>query len=533
MEVGFWSIVPPLLTIILAIITKEVLLSLFIGVYTGCLIVVGWNPLAAMEKMIEIIVSKMTDPWNMQVLIIVILLGGMIGLLTRSGGSTAFGELLGRRIKTKKGAQGTTWLIGLLIFFDDYFNALTNGAIMRPISDKFGISREKLSYIIDSTAVGICLVIPLSSWVAFICSLIADSYATAGVEADAFRVFLSCIPFNYYAWLSIIMVIVVVYLKLDFGPMARAEKRTAETGALCDRTFSGGAADEDDFSSIVQMKGKAVDLLAPILLLIGLALTFMLYTGGFFESFSVLDAVNNMDGMLALTYSIFCAVVFAILLYAVRRLSKVSESISAFVVGTKSMLFVVILLAFAWSIGGIGDELDTAGYVASLFVGNVPGFLVALIIFAFSCVMTFSTGATWGTYAIMIPLAVPLAFSMDISVYACIAAVIGGGGFGNHCSPLADTAILSSAAANIRHTDHIKTQIPYSVTAASVACVGFLISGFVDGWVLPMLVVLGLFIVTVFVLNRLFGGDHYSLDSIKAELEANQAEEDQELGEQA
>lgn len=522
MEVGFWAIVPPLLTIVLAIITKEVLLSLFIGVFTGCMIIVGGSPLSAMEKMVEIVVAKLTDPWNMQVLIIVILLGGLIGLLTRSGGSTAFGNLLGRRIKTKKGAQGTTWLIGLFIFFDDYFNALTNGAIMRPISDKFGVSREKLSYIIDSTAVGICLVVPLSSWVAFLCSLIADSYATAGVEQDAFKAFLMCIPYNYYAWLSIIMVIVVVYLGLDFGPMAKAEKRTLETGALCDKTFSGGGADEDDFSSIEQKQGGAVDLLAPILLLIVLALCFMLYTGGFFESFSVLDAVNNMDGMLALTYAVSISVIFAIIFYSIRRLSKVSESISAFVVGTKSMLFVVILLAFAWSIGGVGDELNTAGFVASLFVGNVPPFLVAFIIFVFSCVMTFSTGATWGTYAIMIPLAVPLAFAMDINVYACIAAVIGGGGFGNHCSPLADTAILSSAAANIRHTDHINTQIPYSVTCATVACIGFLISGFIDNWVVPMIVVLGLFLLAVFTLNKLFGMNSYQTIKVKPELEPDQ-----------
>lgn len=517
MDVGFWAVVPPLLTIALAIITKEVLLSLFVGVYTGCLIIVGGNPLTGMEKMVEIILAKLTLPWNMQVLIIVVLLGGMIGLLTRSGGSTAFGNLLGRKIKTKKGAQGATWLIGIIIFFDDYFNALTNGAIMRPISDKFGISREKLSYIIDSTAVGICLVVPLSSWVAFICSLIGDSFATAGVEQDSFKAFLLCIPFNYYAWLSLIMVIVVVYLGLDFGPMAKAEKRTRETGALCDKTFSGGGADEDDFSSIEQQKGHAIDLLAPIILLIVSALTFMLYTGGFFTSFSVLDAVNNMDGMLALTYAVSVSVIFSIIFYAVRRLSKVSDSIAAFVIGTKSMLFVVILLAFAWSIGGVGEELDTAGYVASLFVGNVPPFLIAFILFIFACAMTFSTGASWGTYAIMIPLAVPLAFAMDISVYACIAAVIGGGGFGNHCSPLADTAILSSAAANIRHTDHIKTQIPYSVTCAVVACVGFLISGFMDNWFVPMIAVIVLFFIAVFTLNKIFGENRYNIDTIKPE----------------
>jgi Na+/H+ antiporter NhaC len=523
MDVGFWAVVPPLLTIVLAIVTKEVLLSLFIGVFTGCMIIVGWNPLAAMETMVELIVGSydetgefvlsgaLSDPWNVQVLIIVTLLGGLIGLMVRSGGSKAFGELLARTIKTKMGAQLTTWLIGILIFFDDYFNALTNGAVMRPISDKYAVSREKLSYIIDSTAVGVCLIVPLSSWVAFVCSLIAESYASAGIEQDAFSVFIQAIPYNYYAWLSIIMVLVVVVFKLDFGPMAKAEKRTQTTGVLCDKTFSGGGADDDDFSSIEPMEGNPIDLLAPIILLVVSAILYMLYTGGFFVSFDLLDAVNNMDGMLALTYAVGTSVVFAIIFYAVKRLSKVADSIAAFVVGAKSMVFVIILLAFAWGIGAVGDELDTAGYMVSIFSNNVPAFLTPVLIFVISCVMTFSTGATWGTFAIMIPIAVPLAVSMDVSVLACITAVIGGGGFGNHCSPLADTAILSSAASNIRHTDHIKTQIPYSLTCALVSCVGYIISGFVDNPVLPLIVVFAIFIVVAVVLNRLFGASHYTI----------------------
>jgi tetracycline resistance efflux pump len=518
MDYGFWSVVPPLLTIVLAISTKEVLMSLFIGVFSGALIYAGWNPLVAMESMVQFIIYDALvyidegSAWNMQVIVIVMLLGGLIGLLVRSGGSTAFGNLLATKIKTKKGAQGMTWLLGMLIFFDDYFNALTNGAVMRPISDKFGISREKLSYIIDSTAVGICLVVPLSSWVAFICSLIAGAYSDQGQTVDGFQIFLHVIPYNYYAWLSIIMVLVVVYLGLDFGPMAKAEKRTAETGALCDKTFSGGDADEDDFSSIEQANGKAIDLLAPIILLISLALIFMLYTGGFFsgEGLTLLEAVQAMDGMLALVYAISCTVVFSIIFYAIRRLSNVTDSMAAFVVGAKSMVFVTILLSFAWGIGSVCTNLKTAEYLASLFVGNVPSFIMPLIIFVFACLMTFSTGASWGTYAIMIPLAVPLALQMDANPYACIAAVIGGGGFGNHCSPLADTAILSSAASNIRHTDHIKTQIPYSVTCAGAACVGFLLTGFIDNALIPMAVVFGVFFVSVFILNKLFGADKYN-----------------------
>ncbi|MDR2486681.1 MAG: Na+/H+ antiporter NhaC family protein [Clostridiales Family XIII bacterium] len=520
---GIWSIVPPILTIVLAIVTKEVLLSLFLGVFSGGLILSQGNPLGALEKIVEILVGTydesgefvvsgaLTDPWNVEVLLIVTMLGGLIGLMVRSGGSQSFGDLLGRRIKTKVGAQVTSWVIGIVIFFDDYFNALTNGAVMRPISDRYQVSREKLSYIIDSTAVGICLIVPLSSWVAFVCSLIGDAYKSAGIEVDPFLTFVKSIPYNYYAWLSIIMVLVVILLKLDFGPMAKAEKRTRETGALCDRTFSGGGADEDDFSSIEPMKGKANDLIVPIVLLVVLALVFMLYTGGFFGSGDLIDAVNNIDGMLALTYAIAISVIFAIVYYAVKRLSKITDSIAAFVTGTKSMLFVIILLAFAWSIGGIGSELGTDVYVATLFADNVPKVIVPLIIFVFSCAMTFATGATWGTYAIMLPIAIPIALEMDLSVFACITAVIGGGGFGNHCSPLADTAILSSAASNIRHTDHIKTQIPYSLTCAGAACVGYVVSGAVDNFWMPLLVTLAVFFAAVFTLNRLFGEHRYTV----------------------
>lgn len=531
MDVGFLSVVPPLLTIALAIITKEVLMSLFIGVFTGCMIIAEWNPLGALEALMNILVGGydetgefvisgcLTDPWNMEVIIICIMLGGLIGLLIRSGASQAFGNLISSKVKTQKGAQVTTWLIGILIFFDDYFNALTNGSIMRPVTDRYGISREKLSYIVDSTSVGICLVVPLSSWVAYIASLIAGAYSEAGITEDAFMAFIKVIPYNYYAWLSIIMVLIVALLKLDFGPMAKAEKRTRETGRLCDKTFAGGEGDDDDFSSIpVSDKGKSIDLLAPIILLIVLAMTFMLYTGGFFSTFDLLDTLNNLDGMLALTYSIGISLVFAIIFYRIRGLSKITESISAFVTGTKSMLFVIIILAFAWSIGSVGDELGTAEYVARLFVGNVPGWIVPMILFIFACAMTFSTGASWGTYAIMIPIAVPLAVAMDVSVYACIATVIGGGGFGNHCSPLADTAILSSASSNIRHTDHIKTQIPYSMTCAGAASVGYIVSGFVDSWVLPMLVTLGVFIAAVVVLAKIFGESKYSLAEIESEI---------------
>jgi len=477
-EASFWAVVPPLLTIVLAVITKEVLLALFIGVFTGCMIMSAWYPFLAMEAMAGVIINSLTDHWNIQVLIIIIMLGGLFGLIVRSGGSAAFGKLIGSKIKTRKGAQGASWLLGIMIFFDDYFNVLTNGSVMRPLTDSYNVSRERLSYIIDSTAVGICLIVPLSSWVAFICSLIAESFASTGIQGDPFAVFISCIPYNYYAWLSLLMVILSTFSGLNIGLMAKAEKRAASTGVVCEKTFSGGNADEDEFSSIEQKSGKAVDMIAPIILLISLAVFFMFYTGGLLETYNFIEAFNNMDGMRALIYSISISIVFSMIFYSARRLSRVGESITAFITGAKSMLFVALLLTFAWSIGGICEELKTAEYLLSLLAGNLSGSIVPLLIFVVSIIITVATGATWGTYAIMIPLAVPLAVGMDANVLACITAVIGGGGCGANCSPLADTSILASASAKIRLIDHVKTQLPYSLTCAGIACVGYALSGF-------------------------------------------------------
>jgi len=522
---GIWSLVPPILAIVLAIATKEVLLSLFLGIFSGCLIYSGGNPLGALMTFIglltgsyaedgELVVSGvMTDPWNVEVILIIVLIGGLIGLMIRSGGSAGFADMFSRNIKSRKGAELSTWGIGLLIFFDDYFDALTTGSIMRPVTDRYKISREKLSYIIDSTSVGICLIVPFSSWVAFLCSLIGESYKKAGIEGNSFMTFIHSIPYNYYAWLSILMVIMVIIFKIDFGPMAKAEKRTRETGKLCDATFSGGGEDEDDYSSIVpSKKGRANDLLVPVIMLIVLAFVMMMFTGGLFTHGNFFDALNNMDGALALVYAFGIVTLFSIIYYAVKRVSAVTESIMAFVTGAKSVVFVTILIIFAWSIGSVGELLGIEEYVTTLFSDNVPSFIAPVIIFIFSCVMTFATGATWGTYAIMLPIAIPIAFALDITPLACITAVIGGGGFGNHCSPLADTAILSSSSSNIRHTDHIKTQIPYSMTCAACACVGFVLSGFMDNWYVPLAATLGVFIVAVIILSRLFGERKYKID---------------------
>ena len=506
MDFGILSLVPPILTIVLALVTKEILMSLFIGTFVGCMIYAVGNPLTAMETFIQIVIDSLADPWSIEVIVVLCLMGGLIGLMIRSGGSAAFGKLLGKKIKTKKGAMRMTWLIGICIFFDDYFNALANGAIMRQVNDGYGISREKTSYIIDSTAVGVTLLAPISTWVAFTCGLMGESFEKLNMDTDAFTAFCQCIPFNFYCWLSIIMVFVVASFQLDFGPMAKCERRTQLTGKLCDQTFGGGDAETDDYAEITPSeKGKADGLLVPIIMLVVLAFIFLLYTGGFFSNHDMIQTLNDMDGMLALTYSSGVTVVFAIIYYKIRGVSSISSSIASFVVGVKALMFVFILIVFAWAIGAVGDMLGTADYMATLFVGHIPGWIVPAMLFAFSCFMTFSTGAGWGTYGIMIPLGIPLAVAMDISVFPCVAGIIGGAAFGTHCSPLADTAILSSASSNVRHTDHIRTQIPYSVCCAACAFIGFIVAGFTGGWVLPILVTVACFIVVIFFLNKLFG----------------------------
>lgn len=530
MDYGFWSVVPPLLTIALAIITKEVLLSLFIGIYTGCFIAAGCNPLGAVEEMSNMMIGSyddeenviagvLSDPGDVQIIVIVVLLGGLIGLLVQSGGSRAFGEMIVSKVKTPKGAQVVTWAMGMLIFFDDYFNALTTGSVMRPVNDKMGISREKTSYIVDSTAAGICVISPISSFIAFTCSLIYAAYKDSNLEGNAYTEFLKTIPYNYYAWLALFMVLIVVLLKLDFGPMAKAEKRARETGMVCEKTFAGGDADEDDFAAIEPANGKAWHLIAPVVTLVVLDAVLILYTGGFFSGASFLDAIKDMDGMKALMFAIMFTLILTFLMLTLTRLVKFGVAMQAFIVGTKSIIYVIIMLAFAWGIGEVSTALGTAEYVISLIGESFPTAILPLIIFGVACIMTFATGAEWGTWAIMVPIAVPLAVSTGINPVICISAVLGGGLYGGHCSPLSDMIVLTSASCNVRHIDHVKTQVPYSTVCACCAAVGYICSGFMGNWYIPLAVTFATFFVAVFILNRFFGEKRYSIEEIKRDID--------------
>jgi Na+/H+ antiporter NhaC len=397
--------------------------------------------------------------------------------------------------------------MGIIIFFDDYFNALITGSVMRPVSDRHKIPRERLSYSLDSTAVGICLLSPVSSWSAFLVSLIAEGFTGLHIRQDPFHAFLEAIPYNFYAWLTVVMAGVTAFISLDFGPMAKAERRTRESGIPCDKTFDGENCDEKDSPDNPGNKGKVVDIIIPVSLLLIGTFAFLLYTGGFFDGpakFQFITAMKQMNGILALIYSVSFTAVISTVYFSLRKLSSVKNSVSAFIKGISSMALVVVLLIFAWTIGGVCDRLQTGAYVASIFGNAVPGFLIPAVLFLFSSAIAVSTGASWGAYAIMMPVAISIAAALDLNIPVSIASVIGGGGFGAHCSPLADNVIISAAGADINHIDHVRSQIPYSAVCAVSAVIAYIIAGLVNNPVIPAAACALLFTAFFIVMKKLF-----------------------------
>ena len=426
---GFLSLLPPLIAITLAIITKEVLLSLFIGILAGGFILTGYAPVDTMIRVFEIIQKSVADPelWNIKVILVVVLLGGLVGLLNKSGGSVAFAGWVAQRIHSRKGAQGAAWIMGIIVFFDDYFNSLTIGTVMRPVTDRFKVSREKLAYILDSTAAPVCILAPVSSWVAYVVSLIAAGFTAAGITDQPFSAFLQCVPYNFYAWLAILMVGTIIFTKVEYGPMAEVEKRALTTGKTYDDTHAG--ASDDDFKDMeVSDKASVIDLVLPVVLLFAASVFFMIYTGGYFGSEKTIgEAFHETDAAASLIYGSFISLLSGIILYRARKSVTVTDSMAAMVVGMKSMFVAVCLLIMAWTIGGVCEALGTGAYLGSLIGSSIPGSVIPVLIFLFSCFTAFSTGASWGTFAIMMPIAIPLAVATDANVSACIAAVLGGG----------------------------------------------------------------------------------------------------------
>lgn len=499
--VGWLSIIPPFVAITLAIVSKEVLISLALGIFCGALILASGNPAIAFTKSVEILINSIGDAeWNVRVILFVMLLGGIVGLLARSGSPISFSLWAIKRVKNRSLAFFTTWLLGVIIFMDDYFNCLTVGTIMRPITDRYRVSRAKLSFIIDATAAPVCILIPLSTWVAYVMSLLVKEFAQYGITLNPFQAFMATIPYNLYPWLILAMVLITSFTDLEFGPMAHHERLALEKGILYDESL--GSPPGDDFANLeVADNSQPIDLILPIVTLVIGTILSMLITGGFGEV-GFWEAIMNTDSATSLVYGATVSIIVTVLFYNFRRVVNIRDSMNAITQGFKSMVMAVSVLSLAWSIGAICKELGTGVWVAGVVSQGLPAVFIPAALFVASAIIGFSTGTSWGTFAIMIPIAVPLAQAVDINyLIPCIGAVLSGGTFGDHCSPISDTTIMSSTGGACHHVDHVNTQLPYALTAAALALVGFVLTTFLpSGW-LVLVVTMALFLVVVKVLH--------------------------------
>lgn len=479
-----WALVPPIVAIVLALITKEVYSSLFIGILVGGLFYSNFSFEGTVTHIFnDGFVSVLSDSYNVGILIFLVILGAMVSLMNRGGGSAAFGHFAKEKIKTRTGAQLATIALGVLIFIDDYFNCLTVGSVMKPVTDEHKVSRAKLAYLIDATAAPICIIAPISSWAAAVSGFVEGE--------DGFSIFIKAIPYNYYALLTIIMMIALVLLKVDFGSM-----KTHEANALKGDLFttSNQAAGNED-TAPVNSKGKVIDLVIPIITLIICCVIGMIYTGGFFAGENFVTAFSNSDASVGLALGSIFAMIITIVIYLIRRVLTFSECMECLPAGFKAMVPAILILTFAWTLKAMTDSLGAAVFVASAMEQSATGLMNFLpaIIFLVGCFLAFSTGTSWGTFGILIPIVVAVFANsnpqlMIISISACMAGAV----CGDHCSPISDTTIMASAGAQCNHVNHVTTQLPYALLAAGISFFTYLVAGFVQNpWVpLPIGIIL-------------------------------------------
>ena len=486
MYATFWALIPPVVAIVLALITKEVYSSLFVGILVGGLFYSGFSFEGTIVHIFEDgIIGVLSDSYNVGILVFLIILGAIVCLMNKAGGSAAFGRWASDHIKTRTGAQLVTVALGVLIFIDDYFNCLTVGSVMRPVTDKHNISRAKLAYLIDATAAPICIIAPISSWAAAVTGFVEGE--------DGLSLFISAIPYNFYALLTIVMMLTIAVLNIDFGSM-KIHEDNAKKGDLFttpDRPY-GEATELEDTG-----KGTVKDLLIPIIALIICCVIGMIYTGGFFEGADFVTAFSNSDASVGLAIGSAFALVITILLYVSRRVLGFKECMDCIPEGFKAMVPAIMILTFAWTLKSMTDSLGAAEFVAALIKGSASGIvnLLPAIIFVVGCLLAFATGTSWGTFGILIPIVVD-AFQatnptlMTIAISACMAGAV----CGDHCSPISDTTIMASAGAQCNHVNHVSTQLPYAVSVAAISFITYIVAGFVQSaWIsLPVGVVLTL-----------------------------------------
>ena len=487
----WWSLVPLLLAIVLALVTKEVYSSLFIGVAMGALLYTGFHPWNAFVAFFDIMKNSM----NLNILIFDVLLGMIIVLMSKSGGSAAYGKWAGTKIKSKKSAMLATTGLGVLIFVDDYFNCLTVGSVMRPVTDRFKVSRAKLAYIIDATAAPVCIIAPISSWAAAV-----NSYVPEDAGISGFQLFLRTIPYNLYAILTLLMVFTIILTGLDFGLMKKHEKNAANG----DLFTSGGEEFDQVKEEEISSNGKVIDLVLPVLVLIVTAIGAMIYTGFLGGATDVVTAFAGCDAETSLIFATLITVMFMLVLYLPRKVITFKGFMDSFVEGFKMMIPAIGILIFAWSLKGMGDALEIASFVEKLVGSNASAsVLLPAILFLVAIFLSFSTGTSWGTFAILVPIAIamfPGTDNMQMMIIA-VSAVLSGAVCGDHVSPISDTTVMSSAGAQSNHINHVTTQMQYAVVVAVVSAIGYVIAGFVHIWWLVLGISAILLLVVLFVIK--------------------------------
>ena len=500
---SIWALLPPVIAIALALITKEVYSSLMIGIIAGGLLYAEFNPVVALNHVfVDGMIAQVADPWNVGILIFLVVLGSVVMLMNRAGGSAAFGRWASDHVKTRVGAQLATIALGVIIFIDDYFNCLTVGSVMRPVTDKHKISREKLSYLIDATAAPVCIIAPISSWAAAVTGFVDG--------ANGLTLFVRAIPYNMYAFLTFTMMLVLTLGKFDYGSMKKAEEefRKAKDPDPTMR-HSSITGSEDQPHPPVSQKGRVIHLVLPIVSLIICCVIGMIYTGGFFEGENFVDAFANADASVGLVLGSMVALFITIVFYLATRVLNFEECMNAVPEGFKSMVPAILILTLAWTLKGMTDSLGAAEYVASLVEsfaenGMIMSFLPAFV-FVVGAFLAFATGTSWGTFGLLIPIVVSAFHSdlgnelMIIAISACMAGAV----CGDHCSPISDTTIMASAGGQCEHIRHVSTQLPYAMTAAAVSFVGYIVAGFVRSWVIALPVGIVMMIVVLLAIRSM------------------------------
>ena len=479
MYATFWALLPPIIAIALALITKEVYSSLFVGILVGGLFYAGFNLEGTLTHIVnEGFLTVLSDGWNVGILIFLVTLGAMVSMMNKVGGSAAFGKWAQKHIKTAVGAQLATVLLGILIFVDDYFNCLTVGSVMKLVTDKHNISRAKLAYIIDATAAPVCIIAPISSWAAAVTGFVDG--------ADGLSLFVSAIPYNYYALLALVFMVGAILLKVNIGSMKDYENMAKRMGPTAGCEVDGTSGEKD-----VEGKGTVIDLVLPIIVLIVCCVLGMIYTGGFFEGASFITAFSDSDASLGLVLGSSIALIITILFYLVRGRLPFRKMMEAIPDGFKQMVPAILILTFAWTLKAMTDSLGAAVYVETLVKTYAEGFVMFIpaIIFVVACLLAFATGTSWGTFGILIPIVVGIFAQTDytlmiISISACMAGAV----CGDHCSPISDTTIMASAGAQCDHVKHVSTQMPYAITVAILSFVTYIIAGFVKNPVICLII---------------------------------------------